>query len=73
LPWFGGLLVTVTRSVFWLAIVGVLICILSSTGAYLVRKSGNPQSAKHWLIIEPMLFGCYYLFAVVLIRYVFLR
>jgi hypothetical protein len=73
LPWFGGLLVTLTRSIFWLALAGVLICVLSSTGAYLMRKSRDPVSAKHWLIVEPVLFGSYYLFAVVLIRYVFLR
>jgi hypothetical protein len=73
LPWFGGLLVTLTRSVARLALAGVLICLLSSTGAYLLRKSRDPVSAKHWLIVEPLLFGCYYLFAVALVRYVFLR
>lgn len=73
LPWFGGLLIVATRSITWLAVAGVAITVLSTTGAYLVRKSRDPIGAKHWLIAEPMLFGCYYLFALVLVRYVLLR
>jgi hypothetical protein len=73
LPWFAGLLVIVTGNILWLAIAGVLVCVLSTTGAYLVRKSRDPVSAQHWLIAEPFLFGCYYVFSAVLVRYVFLR
>jgi hypothetical protein len=72
-PWFAGLLVILTHSVLWLALAGVLVCVLSSTGMYLLRKSRDPVSAKHWLIVEPLLFGCYYTSSAVLIRYVFLR
>ena len=73
LPWFGGLLIVATRSIPWLAVAGVVITAFSTTGAYFVRKSRDPVSAKHWLIAEPMLFGCYYLFALVLVRYIVLR
>jgi hypothetical protein len=73
LPWFAGLLVIATRNLLWLAVAGVLVCVLSTTGAYLLRKSRDPVSAKSWLIAEPILFGCYYVFSAVLIRYVFLR
>jgi hypothetical protein len=73
LPWSGGLLIVVTRSIMWLAVAGVAITVLSTAGAYFVRKSRDPISARHWLIAEPMLFGCYYLFALVLVHYVLLR
>ena len=73
LPWSGGLLATLTRSVLWLVLAGVLICVASSTGTYLLRKSRDPVSAKHWLIAEPLLFGSYYLLAVDVVHYVFLR
>jgi len=73
LPWFGGLLVMLTSSVLWLALAGVLISVVSSTGAYLLRRSRDPVGAKQWLIVEPMLFGCYYVVAAVLVRYMFLR
>lgn len=73
LPWFAGLLVIATRNILWLAVAGVLVCVASTTGAYLLRRSNGRGDAKQWLIAEPFLFGCYYVFSAVLIRYVFLR
>ena len=56
-PWFAGLLVILTHSVLWLALAGVLVCVLSSTGMYLLRKSRDRVSAKHWLIVDPFCLG----------------
>jgi phosphate starvation-inducible membrane PsiE len=73
LPWAGGLLVTVTSNILWLAVAGVLICGASTTGAYLMRKTSDPVRAKYMLIVDAMLFGIYFVFSAVVIRYVFLR
>jgi len=73
LPWVGGLLVTVTSNIRWLAVGGVLICIVSTTGAHLMRKASDPGYAKYMLIVDPLLFGTYFVFSAVIIRYVFLR
>jgi|SRR5208282_1810335 uncharacterized membrane protein len=73
LPWFAGLLVIATRNILSLAVAGVLVCFLSTTGAYLLRKSQGRGDAKQWLIAEPFLFGCYYAVSAVLIHYVLLH
>ena len=73
LPYFGGLLVIWTRQVGWLALAGALICVVSTSGAYILRKSADSETAKHRLIIDPMLYGFEFAFTSVLIRYVFLR
>lgn len=73
LPWFAGLLVIVTRNILWLAVAGVLVVVLSTTGMYLVRNSHGRGDAKQWLIAEPFLFGCYFAVSAVLIHYVLLR
>jgi len=73
LPYLGGLLVTLTRNILWLTLAGALICVISTTGAYLVRKSRDPVGAKQRLIIDPSLYGFEFVFTVVLIRYVFLH
>ena len=73
LPWFAGLLVIVTHNILWLAVAGMLVCVSSATGMYLLRRSQGRPNAKQWLIAEPILFGCYYVVSTVLIRYVLLR
>jgi uncharacterized membrane protein len=73
LPWFAGLLVIATHNVLLLASAGVLVCVLSTTGMCLLRKSHGRGDAKQWLIVEPFLFGCYYAISAVLIHYVLLR
>jgi uncharacterized membrane protein len=72
LPWFAGLLVIATRNILSLAVAGALVCVLSTTGTYLARKSHGRDDAKIWLIAEPFLFGCYYAVSAVLIHYVLL-
>jgi hypothetical protein len=73
LPYVGGLLVIVTRNIFWLTITGVLICIASTTGTYILRKTYDPVLAKHRLTVDPMLYGIEFVFIAVLIRYLFMR
>jgi hypothetical protein len=73
LPYFGGLLMTLTRNIGWLAFAGALICVVSTSGAYFVRKYRDPVSAKQRLIIDPMLYGFEFVLTAVLIRYVFMR
>jgi hypothetical protein len=73
LPYVGGFLVLITRNILWLAFAGVLICGVSTTGAYIVRRSRDPVSAKYWLLVEPILFGTYFVFVAVTIRYMFLH
>jgi hypothetical protein len=73
LPWSTGLLVTVTRNILCLAVAGVLVSSSCSVGMYWLRKSYGRADAKQWLIIEPLLFGCYFVVSAVLINYVFLR
>lgn len=73
LPYLGGLLVTVTRNVGWLAFAGALICVVSTSGAYFVRKYRDPVSAKQRLIVDPMLYGFEFIFTAILIRYMFMH
>jgi hypothetical protein len=73
LPYIGGSLVIVTRNIIRLTIAGVLICIASTTAAYMLRRIADPVSAKARLIVDPMLYGTEFVFTAVLIRYVFLR
>jgi len=73
LPYIGGLLVILTRNIFWLTVAGALICIASTSGHYFMRKISDPVYAKHRLIVDPILFGCEFVFTAVLIRYLFMR
>jgi hypothetical protein len=73
LPYIGGALVVVTREFNLLVFVGVLICAVSTYGAYLVRSYGDPMTARQRLIVDPFLYGFEYVFTAVVIRYVFLR
>ena len=73
LPYFGGLLVIWTRQVGWLALAGTLICAVSTSGAYVLRKSADADTSKHRLIVDPMLYAVEFALTGALIRYVFLR
>ena len=74
LPWIGGVVfATLTTNVSWLAFLGVIVTLIATTGAFVCRRTVDPVGAKQWLIGEPILFGCYYMFAVIIMRYVFLR
>ena len=74
LPYFGAAtLVVLTRSLPLLAVACGLICVVSTMGAYLERRTRDRVYAKHRLIIDPMLYGFEFVFTAVLIRYVFLQ
>ena len=73
LPYLGGAVVIVTHNLLWLAVAGVILCAISATIAYFVRKSFDSDRAKSTLIADCMLFPCYYVFAAVMVYYVFLH
>ena len=73
LPYLGGLLVTFTRQIGWLVLAGAVICLVSTSAAYGLRKSINPVTAKHRLMVDPLLYGFEFAFTTVVIRYVFIR
>jgi hypothetical protein len=60
-----------TRKLLWLALAGAFICAVSTAVAYFVRRSLDATNAKTMLMAEPVLFGTYYVFACVIVRYVF--
>jgi hypothetical protein len=70
-PYAAGFLVIATRNVPLLAFVGIIVCIGCAAGAYFRRRKSKPEEAKHWLIIDPMLYGFEFVFTAVLIRYLF--
>lgn len=69
----GGLLVTLTRGIGWLALAGAAICVTSTSAAYAIRKSTDPVRARRRLMIDPVLYGSEFAFTAVLIHYVFMR
>jgi hypothetical protein len=69
----GGVLVTLTRGIGWLALAGAAICVISTSAAYALRKSTDPVRAKKRLIIDPLLYGFEFAFTAALIRYGFMR
>ncbi len=73
LPYMGGLLVTLTRQIGWLALAGAAICVISTSAAYIRRRSTDPVTAKQRLLVDPLLYGFEFAFAVELIRYGFMR
>jgi hypothetical protein len=73
LPYLGGFLVTLTRHIGWLAFAGAVIVFLSTSAAYLLRKSRDPVTAKQRLVIDPLLYGFEFVFTAVVIRYLFMR
>jgi hypothetical protein len=73
LPYLGGLPVIVTRQIGWLAFAGAVICVISTSVAYVLRKSIDAVAAKQRLLIDPLLYGFEFVFSAMLIRYVFMR
>jgi hypothetical protein len=73
LPYLGGLLVTLTRQIGLLAVAGVAIAAISTSGAYFLRKSADAVTAKQRLMIDPLLYGSEFVLTAVLIRFVFMR
>jgi hypothetical protein len=69
----GGLLLTLTRGIGWLALGGAAICVISTSAAYAIRKSTDPIRARRRLMIDPVLYGSEFAFTAVLIHYVFMR
>lgn len=57
LPYLGGLLVTLTRRIVWLALAGVAISLISTSAAYALRKSTDPIRAKKRLTVDALLYG----------------
>jgi hypothetical protein len=53
----GGVLVTLTRGIGWLALAGAAISVISTSAAYTLRKSTNPVTAKKRLKVDPLLYG----------------
>jgi len=66
----GGCLVLLTHNVLRLAIVGIVVILFCTTGAYVIRKRTNGQYAAHRLIIDPFLYGFEFVFTAVLVHYV---
>ena len=56
-----------------MAFAGVVICVVSTAGHYMVRKASDPAYAKSRLIVDPILFATEFVFSAVIVRYVFLR
>lgn len=69
----GGVLVTLTRGIGWLALAGAAICVISTSTAYALRKSTDPVTAKQRLMIDPLLYGFEFAFTAALICYGFMR
>jgi Na+-transporting NADH:ubiquinone oxidoreductase subunit NqrB len=69
----GGLLATLTWHARWLAFVGVVICVFSTSTAYVLRKSRDPIQARQRLIIDPFLYGLGFVLSAVVIGYLFIR
>jgi hypothetical protein len=69
----GGVLVTLTRGIGWLALAGAAISVISTSAAYTLRKSTNPVTAKKRLKVDPLLYGFEFTFTAILICCVFTR
>jgi hypothetical protein len=67
LPYAGGLLVTLTRRIGWLALAGVAISVISTSAAYVLRKTIDPVRAKKRLKVDPLLYGFEFAFTAILI------
>jgi hypothetical protein len=73
LPYLGGLLVTLTRRISLLALAGTVICVVSTSVAYALRKSTDRVAAKQRLMVDPFLYGFEFALTAVCIRYVFMH
>src|SRR5215469_17811915 len=57
LPYVGGLLVTLTQRIGWLALAGVAISVISTSAAYALRKPTDPNRARQRLKVDLLLYG----------------
>lgn len=73
LPYAGGCLVIVTRNMSRLTLVGASICIVSTAGTYLLRRTLNPVYAKSRLLLDPVLYAGEFFFTAVIIRCCFMH
>jgi hypothetical protein len=73
LPYAGGLLVTLTRRIGWLAVAGVAISVISTSAAYALRKSTDSVRAKKRLKVDPLLYGFEFAFTAILVYCVLTR
>ena len=65
----GGCIVLITRRVLQIAIIGILITLFCTIGAYFIRKLADGEYAAQRLIIDPFLYGFEFAFAAVLVHY----
>lgn len=73
LPYAGGLLVTLTQRIVWLALAGLAISVISTSVAYALRKSTDPVKAKKRLKVDPLLYGFEFAFTAISFYCVFTR
>ena len=70
LPYFAGAcfgLVTQTTTI--LIIAGILITVLCTAGAYVIRKRSNQSNATQRLMVDPFLYASEFAVTAVLIHY----
>jgi FtsH-binding integral membrane protein len=72
-PYVAGFVVIMTLNIRVLALVGIIVCLGCTSGAYFLRRKNKQEEAKHRLIIDPILYGSEFVFTAVLIRYLFLN
>lgn len=72
-PYSGAVFVMFTQNVVWLSVAGVIVCTLAVVARHAVRKSRNSPTASSMLAVDVLLIPVYYVFAVVIVKYMFLR
>ena len=66
----GACFVLVTHSVALLIMAGILVTVLCTIAAYVIRKRSNRSDAAHRLMIDPFLYAFEFALTAVLIHYV---
>jgi hypothetical protein len=56
-----------------LILIGALITVLCTAGAYFLRKRGKPKYAAQRLMVDPFLYAVEFAMCAVIVKYVFLR
>ncbi len=65
----GGCLVLLTHNVSRLAVLGILITLFCTVGAYVTRRRINDQYATQRLVVDPFLYAFEFAFTAVLVHY----
>jgi hypothetical protein len=74
LPYVAGIVTALLKWQFLpLALIGILIMLLCTTGAYILRKQNKPKYAAQRLIVDPFLYTAEFAMSAVLVHYVILR